>query len=81
METYSKKKIVGEVPNAEALIHGNNSLRYNILSRKMVTLSSDGAKSVQRYKYLCREANRITVEINAMPLDDDSNPPVQSSTH
>jgi hypothetical protein len=68
----AEKRTASEVPSADALIHGNSSLRYNILSRKMVMLSSDAAKSVDRYKYLCKEANRLSREINAIPLDENT---------
>jgi hypothetical protein len=69
------KKRQAEVPNAETLIHANSSMRYNILSRKMVMLSSEAAKSVKRYRYLCKEVNRLSVEINAIDVEEDNNTP------
>jgi hypothetical protein len=46
----------------------NSNLRYNLLSKQCVSLSSDGCLSLERTNYLMSELQRVHLEMKKIPV-------------
>lgn len=63
-----KKNIRAHDHNIPKDLGGENSqLRFNILSRKMVDLASQGSKTAEKYAYILKEIDRIEQELESIP--------------
>jgi hypothetical protein len=60
-----EKKQIRHVENQipRELTGENNQLRFNILSRRLIDLASDGSKTPEKYMYLLRQIEKIESEM------------------
>jgi hypothetical protein len=66
-----RKKDKKTVPNIQAdKVADNDTLRYNVLTRRLVHTASKGSKSKRKYEYLLKEVERIETDMDKM--DDQS---------
>jgi hypothetical protein len=66
-----RKKDKKTVPNLQAdKVTDNDTLRYNVLTRRLVHTASKGSKSKRKYEYLLKEVERIETDMDKM--DDQS---------
>lgn len=70
------KKII---PNSYTeKVAGNDTLRYNVLSRKLLQAASKGSKSKRKYEYLLKEIDRI--EDVMAKMDDEGEKELHEQT-
>jgi hypothetical protein len=71
------EKRVLPCPQAEKEVD-NDTLRYNVLSRRLVHTASKGSKNKRKYEYLLKEIDRVETEMERM--DDESEEVLQNET-
>jgi hypothetical protein len=72
----NEKKIVPSIPTEK--VADNDTLRYNVLTRKLVETASKGSKSKKKYEYLLKEIDRIEEVMSTM--DDEADDELQKKT-
>uniref|UniRef100_A0A8I6XDA5 Protein FAR1-RELATED SEQUENCE n=1 Tax=Hordeum vulgare subsp. vulgare TaxID=112509 RepID=A0A8I6XDA5_HORVV len=62
------------------IVAENSTLRYNVLQRKLVYVSSNASKKKRKYEYFLREIDRIQKRLEEMDEESESDMNVQSGS-